>query len=1044
MQAAQHKVQPLLLNLAAKEPNLAPRLIVQIAGDGAAIADAITALGGRLVNKLGLLNALVVDLPARQIPILAANANVRWISLDAPVRKSDEPGADVVLLEEFSLMEAGSTRDVNLRWAEIGEEDGMEEGNVALTMFYGGQQEGLRIQNGGYGIETEIDLRLSSMATMNLSYRRKDFGAADAIRIEISTDGGATWHTHERLTGPITDANLMIAGYDLSAFAGAKARLRVISEADMDVAARFYLDYVQISYDIAEPVATYHVHLPYVTTSEPTTERTAQTVHSAGSIVNVRDEFNTISYQNNDGSSVWKRFWIEEDPYGHTGPGGGDYVGVNNGRLQFHNIYRNYESASRSVDLAHAENAVLSFDWQTKGLDRNELLSVMVSTSANGPFVLLTTLGGTDTGVYSADISAYISDDTTIRFANRNYNWEWGEYAYIDNVQIEWTSTQGNNTQPPVTVCTDCIDTSSLQTVYPQAIGASDIWNDEVRKQGEGVTVAVVDSGIAVHPDLTDKEGFSRILAHVDFTNDGIIDDFYGHGTHVAGAIAGNGKKSYGSYIGVAPLANLVDVKVTDDYGVGSTSSVVSGLAWILANKDTFNIRVVNMSLNSTVAESYHTSALNAAVEILWLNGIVVVVSSGNNGDNEDAGILYPPANDPYVITVGASDDRSTPGVEDDVLAPFTAFGYTSDRFTKPEIMAPGTNIIAALASDDANLVTSHPDHLVSDATGAYYFRMSGTSMASAVAAGTVALLLSSEPTLTPDQVKYRLVSTGKPFDEEMANETCDLKVYTEQLAVGWSAAVNNASADPSDQGLAVTFHAPSAALYLDADDVVDTSTRFTALRFLAYGSSQSNTLKITTYDADGVMNSTTPYWRFLSPNLWTEVVIPLSSLGDVREIKRIVIQEGVNTSQPTFYLKNLAIAAPCAGISYLDIKAAVQSTDTTYANQDVVPNMVLAKMALIAFWASQNGGDSIDWSSVNWNSVNWNSVNWNSVNWNSVNWNSVNWNSVNWNSFNWNSVNWNSVNWNSVNWNSVNWNSVNWNSVNWNSLKRNSVYWGE
>jgi len=132
------------------------------------------------------------------------------------------------------------------------------------------------------------------------------------------------------------------------------------------------------------------------------------------------------------------------------------------------------------------------------------------------------------------------------------------------------------------------------------------------------------------------------------------------------------------------------------------------------------------------------------------------------------------------------------------------------------------------------------------------------------------------------------------------------------------------------------------------------------------------------------------------------------------------------------------------AGAGYLDIYAAVYGTTTERANVGPVPHMLLAKMALMAYWASVNGGDSIDWGSVNWNSVNWNSVNWNSVNWNSVNWNSVNWNSVNWNSVNWNSVNWNSVNWNSVNWNSVNWNSVNWNSVNWNSVNWNSDYWGD
>ena len=126
----------------------------------------------------------------------------------------------------------------------------------------------------------------------------------------------------------------------------------------------------------------------------------------------------------------------------------------------------------------------------------------------------------------------------------------------------------------------------------------------------------------------------------------------------------------------------------------------------------------------------------------------------------------------------------------------------------------------------------------------------------------------------------------------------------------------------------------------------------------------------------------------------------------------------------------------------YMDIQSALSTPTTEYANQDVIPHQLLAKMAMIAYWANQNGEDEIDWSSVNWSSVNWSSVNWSSVNWSSVNWSSVNWSSVNWSSVNWSSVNWSSVNWSSVNWSSVNWSSVNWSSVNWSSVNWGSVDW--
>jgi serine protease AprX len=188
---------------------------------------------------------------------------------------------------------------------------------------------------------------------------------------------------------------------------------------------------------------------------------------------------------------------------------------------------------------------------------------------------------------------------------------------------------------------------------------------------------------------------------------------------------------------------------------------VVNALQWVLNHKTTYNIRVVNLSLNSSVAESYNVDPLDAACEILWNNQIVVVVSGGNNGGTNN-GILYPPANDPFVISVGATTGGTgTASTSGDTLAPYSAYGTTSDGFAKPDLVAPGTNIISTLASSSATMVLSHLDHLVLNPS---YFRMSGTSMAAPVVSGAVALLLQSNATLTPDQVKYRLTATAHPF----------------------------------------------------------------------------------------------------------------------------------------------------------------------------------------------------------------------------------------------------------------------------------------
>jgi serine protease AprX len=315
-------------------------------------------------------------------------------------------------------------------------------------------------------------------------------------------------------------------------------------------------------------------------------------------------------------------------------------------------------------------------------------------------------------------------------------------------------------------VCEACVDTANLASAFIGTIGADRLWNEEPYLQGQGITVAVVDSGIARHPDL-DKDGDhwrpDRVIARSAGPGDHL-----GHGTHVAGIIAGNGWQSDGAYIGVAPEANLADVRVSRFRGGAKTSEVIGGLQWVFDHKDEFNIRVVNLSLNSDLPESYHTSPLDAALEILWFNGIVVVVSAGNLGG--DSG-LYPPANDPFVITAGAFDDQGTVDLADDHLTSYSAPGITQEGFTKPDIFAPGDNIVSLMTKPSSLLGRLHPDHKV----GRYYFRMSGTSMASAVVAGAAALLLQDEPGLNPDQVKFRLMATARPLGDSPGAGALDI-----------------------------------------------------------------------------------------------------------------------------------------------------------------------------------------------------------------------------------------------------------------------------
>jgi serine protease AprX len=295
-------------------------------------------------------------------------------------------------------------------------------------------------------------------------------------------------------------------------------------------------------------------------------------------------------------------------------------------------------------------------------------------------------------------------------------------------------------------------------------VGAPDAWR-QLGVTGRGIGVAIIDSGIAPHPDLA-----GRIVASVDLTNGGsgaslvAPADPGGHGTHVAGLVAGDGTASGGAYTGTAPGANLIDVRVISGSGSTTISTLIAGMQWVLAHRADYNIRVVNLSAGAPVTTSYANDPLATAVEVLVFAGITVVVSAGNEGPK--ASSITTPGSDPYVITVGAIDDNGTATTDDDALASWSSRGPTAiDGLAKPDVAAPGRKIVS-LRSPGSTLDVALPDRLVAglDPLAPAYFRLSGTSMAAPVVTGVVALMLERTPTLTPAQVKSRLTGTATPL----------------------------------------------------------------------------------------------------------------------------------------------------------------------------------------------------------------------------------------------------------------------------------------
>ena len=304
---------------------------------------------------------------------------------------------------------------------------------------------------------------------------------------------------------------------------------------------------------------------------------------------------------------------------------------------------------------------------------------------------------------------------------------------------------------------------SSLQR-WPYAAGVAKFWTQlftgNPSSMASPPAIAVVDSG--VDPSTPDLAG--RVVHEEDLTSlpNNSPHDGRGHGTFVASIAAGSGAL----HAGVAPNAKIVSLDVVDDTGMGTTSDVIAAADWILANKDTYNIRVANFSLHGSQPSTFRFDPLDKAVERLWLNGVVVVAAAGNYGATQH-GVLYAPGNDPFVITVGAVDINGSIQANDDAAAPWSAYGPTLDGFAKPEISAPGRYMVGAVPVGSA-LPLERPDRIVEPG----YLLMSGTSFATPVVAGTAAYILARHPNFTPDQVKGALMLSARPTPNAIPRST--------------------------------------------------------------------------------------------------------------------------------------------------------------------------------------------------------------------------------------------------------------------------------
>ncbi len=392
---------------------------------------------------------------------------------------------------------------------------------------------------------------------------------------------------------------------------------------------------------------------------------------------------------------------------------------------------------------------------QAKDADNVELRSLLASGQAR----ITNRIGSTDTLVVDLPLSALDSLSTSglINYASPDR-----KVGSLGHIETTTGATQMRS--------------------QPKSYGRTAAYNLD----GTGVGIAMLDSGIYASQRAF-LDGTAGRLAYSQSFVPGVTstDDDYGHGTHVASLAAGSSSRNTNAYRGIAYNAKIINLKVLDGLGVGTTSALLSAMDWILANKTTYNIRVANMSVGTPAIDTWTNDPLCRKTQNLNAAGILVVGAAGNNGQDTSGqkvyGMIHSPGNDPSVLTVGASNSLGTDARGDDIMSTFSSNGPTRSGYTngsgtlifddviKPDVVAPGNNIVAAKAKDSSYLYTQKPSlmepamNLAGDTNDVMY--LSGTSMSTGMVSGAAALLFQMNPKLTPTMAKMLLIYSAQPFN---------------------------------------------------------------------------------------------------------------------------------------------------------------------------------------------------------------------------------------------------------------------------------------
>jgi serine protease AprX len=463
-------------------------------------------------------------------------------------------------------------------------------------------------------------------------------------------------------------------------------------------------------------------------------------------------------------------------------------------------------------------------------------------------------------------------------------------------------------------------------------------------REGAGITVAVVDTGVA---DVADLAGRVR---HVNVSG-APAGDGYGHGTFVAGIVAGDGSSSRGQYAGVAPKAQILDVQVADASGSTNLVTVLKGLQAVAADK---SVDVVNLSLSSGSPLPYQIDPLSAALESLWRKGITVVVPAGNDGNK--TGTIASPGTDPVLLTAGGLDVNGTASRSDDTVADWSGRGPAPQGVQKPDLVAPGAHVVS-LRVAGSTIDTENPTGRL----GTHYFKGSGTSFATAATAGAVAALLAKRGDMTPNEVKS--VLTRSAYDA---------------------------------RGLKDKDAAGAGALDLQA----------------AYDEKAKKDKKDKKNDDGDVAPGDPALWAaFLDALLRGDEAAAASSWSKLSQAARNWAASSWSKLDPearNWAARNWAARNWAGGV---EVWAARNWAARNWAARNWADSDWAASSWSAGNWAAGNWAAS-SWSARNWAAGNWATADWSAGNWAASSWSARNWAAGNWAAGNWAASSWSARNW--------------------------------